>query len=106
MNSDIARLIKQDIREKRTFIYQDETTDIYTENGNIYVKGVVIAISDYIESPDKVLSLLRNRSFEIDYRLRLYRSIDSDRAKSIRELRLFNISAYPISRVVRCSRFT
>ena len=102
MNSDIARLIKQDIREKKTEIYKDDTLDVYTENGNVYVNGEAIPVQDYIENKEKVLALvgqtLHNHIEQelkriTDYLFEVY--CDSAEPKSIRELRLFNISAYP-----------
>lgn len=108
MNSDIARLIKQDIRHKKTQIYLDpdkESKDavfIYTENDNIYVNNQVIPVSNYIDDHNLVLSLVPNslRSHieqelkrVVDYLFEVY--CDSAEPKSIRELRLFNVSAYP-----------
>ena len=104
MNSDIARIIKQDIREKETQIYLDDVWDIRTRDNLIWVNDKSITMAEHIEDPLKLKglidvneTLLKHITREVnrvrDYLFEVY--CDSAEPKSIQELRMYGISSYP-----------
>ena len=98
MNSDIARIIKQDIWERE--VHHD--CEVITKNNAIYYKGEVIQLRDYIENPNIFTQLLDVK--EADSVIQSVNNVakwfipiycDSAEPKSIGELRQYGISAYP-----------
>ena len=101
MNSDLARIIKQDIREKETEIYKDENLYIYTKNNLIWVNGNSLTWEEY--EKDMTFGLFLNETL-LTYIQRELNKIknylfevycDSAEPKSIQELRMYGISSYP-----------
>ena len=99
MNSDIARIIKQDIWEREVL----HDCGVITKNSAIHYNGEVIQLKDYIENPNIFTDMLRDvkEAKEIinsvnsvaKYFVPIY--CDSAEPKSIGELRQYGISAYP-----------
>lgn len=104
MNSDIARLIKQDIREKESQIYKDENLDIRTKDSLIWVNDKSLGLDDYINDTSKLKSILDTTDSLYAHISKELKRItnclfevycDSAEPKSIAELRNYGISAYP-----------
>lgn len=86
MNSDIANIIKQDIRQTKVTIYED----LYIQDGRIY-RDREIAIDDLQGEMREVVS----RELEKIEKLYIPIYCDSAEPKSIVELRQHGLSTYP-----------
>ena len=99
MNSDIARIIKQDIWEREV----QHDCGVITKNSAIHYNGELIQLKDYIENPNIFTDMLKDAKEAKEvinsvnsvakYFVPIY--CDSAEPKSIGELRQYGISAYP-----------
>lgn len=97
-NADIARIIKQDIWEKRTSIWND-THEIYVQNGRLIGKGEVTLV-EVRDGSDNYREWIKDNPGdyykELEKILKFYYEVYCDIAeqKSISELRSYGLSAY------------
>lgn len=98
LNSDIARIIKQDIRSIRFQLYED----VYYDNSQIKIGDNVVSYDEYLENRDILAKFIGDSIIagEVGRMLNRFEKylfdIYCDREpKSIRELRVAGLSAYP-----------
>lgn len=97
LNQDIARIIKQDIRSVRHQLYDD----VYYDNSHIIINDKSVNLDEYIDNKSILASLIESsKRIEIEKALLRFEKylfeIYCDREpKSIQELRIAGLSAYP-----------
>lgn len=105
-NSDIARIIAQDYRTKLTELYCDGENSVYIENEQVIIGGEVLNLAEacidklpLIKALQKVVPQMEVRNYiqRIEAVQKTFTPVycDSAEPKSIQELRLYGISAYP-----------
>lgn len=105
-NNDIARIIVQDYHNRRTELYNDGVSQIYIENEQVFVGVEVLNLAEVCDNKLSLINALKKvvPQMEVkDYIQRVeaiqkaYVRVYCDMAepKSIAELRLYGISAYP-----------
>lgn len=91
LNNEIALKIKNDFRDKKTLLYQDEKTEAYVENKTIFVNGVGVPLFDDTQIDPvgtNALKVIRDVLTEV--------YCDPSRPEHIRELRqYYALSALP-----------
>lgn len=105
-NSDIARIILQDYRNKHTELYDDGENQIYVQNEQIFIGTTTLNLVDiltdklpFIKALQSVIPQIEVKSYlqRIEAIQKVYIPVYCDAAepKSIAELRLYGLSAYP-----------
>lgn len=105
-NSDIARIIGQDCRRKYTELYDDGANQIYIHDEEIHIGDQVLNLKEacddkllLIQALKKVVPQMEIKGYiqRIEAIQKVYVEVycDSAEPKSIQELRLYGLSAYP-----------
>lgn len=105
-NSDISRIIAQDYRNRHTELYNDGQNRVYIENEQVFVGSEVLNLVEACSDKLLLIKALQNvvPQMEVkDYiqRIEAVQKVfvpvycDAAEPKSIQELRLYGISAYP-----------